>query len=373
MAETVLSPGSLDTQESVGLKCGDADDLREADPRRNGMTKQIRTALVLSGGGAKGAFAAGVVKDLYCRFRETGWFSIVGGTSTGALITPLAALLGGPKSIQTAALEVLTNVYTEVSTSDILRRHSVIQLIQQRDRSNGSSGLRDLIEKHLRPDWFEWLAGKEAPYSYVVYTNYQSGQAVYVSPKDEGVDRKRFINALLASASVPVIMKATLIDGEICYDGGVRDVLPFKRAVDLGAETIVPIFLDPEVSPRNESQFRRLDHVLRRTISILLDETARNDFEQAHYVNVAVNAREEILRAAGSDEEIQQRLRRIFDRSEYRELFGRDKCLRTLITGLRPAEPLTNNELSFDSDQMRAWLTLGEETARSVVRTTPFS
>ena len=313
------------------------------------------------------------MKDLYCRFRETGWFSIVGGTSTGALITPLAALLGGPKSIQTAALEVLTNVYTEVSTSDILRRHSVIQLIQQRDRSNGSSGLRDLIEKHLRPDWFEWLAGKEAPYSYVVYTNYQSGQAVYVSPKDEGVDRKRFINALLASASVPVIMKATLIDGEICYDGGVRDVLPFKRAVDLGAETIVPIFLDPEVSPRNKSQFRRLDHVLRRTISILLDETARNDFEQAHYVNVAVNAREEILRAAGSDEEIQQRLRRIFDRSEYRELFGRDKCLRTLITGLRPAEPLTNNELSFDSDQMRAWLALGEETARSVVRTTPFS
>jgi len=44
-----------------------------------------------------------------------------------------------------------------------------------------------------------------------------------------------------ASPSVPVIMEPTIIDGQVCYDGGVRDLPPFTRAINLGAETILPI------------------------------------------------------------------------------------------------------------------------------------
>ena len=47
--------------------------------------------------------------------------------------------------------------------------------------------------------------------------------------------RERFIDAMIASASVPVIMEPTIIDGQVCYDGGVRDLLPFTRAINLGA------------------------------------------------------------------------------------------------------------------------------------------
>ncbi|MBA7476842.1 hypothetical protein ES707_12238 [subsurface metagenome] len=46
---------------------------------------------------------------------------------------------------------------------------------------------------------------------------------------------------MIASASVPVIMEPTIIDGQVGYDGGVRDLLPFTRAINQGAETIVPI------------------------------------------------------------------------------------------------------------------------------------
>jgi predicted acylesterase/phospholipase RssA len=46
------------------------------------------TALVISGGGAMGAFAVGAVRYIFRRHRETGWFSIVGGCSTGALMAP---------------------------------------------------------------------------------------------------------------------------------------------------------------------------------------------------------------------------------------------------------------------------------------------
>jgi predicted acylesterase/phospholipase RssA len=44
-------------------------------------------ALVISGGGSKGAFAVGVLKYL---FQEKGHeYDIISGTSTGALIAPL--------------------------------------------------------------------------------------------------------------------------------------------------------------------------------------------------------------------------------------------------------------------------------------------
>ena len=40
-----------------------------------------------------GSIAVGVIADLHDRFRDTGWFSIVGGSSAGALVAPFAAYL----------------------------------------------------------------------------------------------------------------------------------------------------------------------------------------------------------------------------------------------------------------------------------------
>lgn len=50
-----------------------------------------RTALIISGGGSKGAFAVGVLKFIFSQ-RPNIRFDLICGTSTGALIAPLAAL-----------------------------------------------------------------------------------------------------------------------------------------------------------------------------------------------------------------------------------------------------------------------------------------
>ena len=49
-----------------------------------------------------------------------------------------------------------------------------------------------------------WLQREDMPYCYVVYTNYQSGTLEVVSPKDPGMTRERFIDAMIASASMPI-------------------------------------------------------------------------------------------------------------------------------------------------------------------------
>jgi predicted acylesterase/phospholipase RssA len=211
------------------------------------------------------------------------------------------------------------------------------------------------------------------PYCYVAYTNYQSGNLEVASPKDSGMTRERFIDAMIASASVPIIMEPVIIDGQICYDGGVRDLLPFARAINLGAQTIVPIILDAgKVSP-SESRYRRLDKVLLRTLSIMLDETGKNDLQMANLINVAIRTKQDVLEALSGRPRCRNKIQAIFDKPEYSDLFGSEKRLVRIIEGLRPDKVLTDNPLRFDPQLMRRWIELGEQKARAVVTTDPFA
>jgi len=333
---------------------------------------QKRTALIISGGGARGAFAVGAIKQIFKGYRSSGWFSIIGGCSTGALITPLAGLLGAPAEIAEEAMELLIEQYSTVTTADILDKKSIVEFIKRQDCLNKSTPLRRRVNEVFRPDCFDWLTREDMPYCYVVYTNYQSGNLVVVSPKDPGMTRERFIDAMIASASVPVIMESTIIDGQVCYDGGVRDLLPFSQAINLGAETILPILLDAgKVSP-SESRFRRLDKILFRTLSIMANETGKNDLEIANLVNVAIRTKREVLNTLAGRPLCRKKIQAIFDRDAYSDLFGREKRLVKIVQGLRPDRPLSDNPLSFDPQAMRRWIELGEQKAQSVVTENPF-
>jgi predicted acylesterase/phospholipase RssA len=337
------------------------------------MAKRKKVALVISGGGAKGAFAVGIAKHLFLTYRQKGWFSVVGGTSTGALIAPIAAVMGAPEPMGSEGLRMLETIYTTVTTPDILEKQNLFELIRRQDALYESDPLNDLLHRTFRPEWFEWLQGPKAPDTYVVYTNYRDGQKIVASPKDKGMTRERFIQAMLASSSVPVVMEATIIDGDVCYDGGVRDLLPFGKAISLGAETIVPIFLDPDGFSETRSRFRRMDKVLLRTLSILVDEAGRNDFEMANLINIGIQAKEEALKAFAGDASSLKKLRAVFNREEFGSLFGSEKRVVSIITGLRPDQPLTEDSLTFDPAKMRIWLDWGEQKAKEIIKKNPFS
>lgn len=332
------------------------------------MPNKKKTALVLEGGGSKGAFSVGVIKYLFDEYRKTGWFSIVGGASSGALVAPLAALMGAPEPMGREVLDTLVCTYTQVSTSDILNKWNVFGVPLRLDCLNTSAPLNALLHQQLRPEWFEWLQEPKTPHCYVTYVNYQNGQKVTVSPKDEGMNREEFIRAMLASASVPVIIGATIIDGEVCYDGGIRDLLPLGKAIDLGAETIVPIFLEPEQFGETRSRFKRIDKILLRTISILLDESVRNDVNLANQINIAIRAKKDILEACQKDPTICKEVEDIFNKNQ--DLFG--KRLVNIIDGLRPDYSLTEDALTFDPVEMRKWVDLGEQKAKEIIQENPF-
>ncbi len=334
------------------------------------MSKEKNTALVVSGGGCKGAFAVGVVKYLFKTYHDTGWFKIVGGTSTGALVSPMAALMAAPEPTCIEALNTLEHIYSSVGTSDILEKQNIFELIRRQDCLYESDPLNDLIHKLFRPEWFDWLQGPNAPECYVVYVNYQNGEKVVASPRDENMTHERFMQSMMASASVPVVMEATKIDEQVCYDGGVRDLLPFGKAIELGADMIIPIFLDPEKFPETTSRFRRLDKVLLRTLEILTDEVGRNDFSIAQHVNTAIQAKSEIMRTFKNNPEVFNKLEEIFNKDEFKGLFG--KRVVNIVSGIRPDMVLTQDSLTFEASKMSQWVAWGEKKASEIITENPF-
>ena len=336
------------------------------------MRDKRKVALVVSGGGAKGAFAVGVLRHLYTTYRETGWFSITGGTSTGALISPLAALMGGPEDIALEALKVLVDTYSNSTTPQILRKRSVLAWLWRQDCVYTTEPLRELIDSRLRPEWFEWLQGDEAPDCYVVYVDYGSGAVRTASPRDEGMTRERFLDCMLASASVPVVMNAAQVDGRPCYDGGMRDLLPLGTAINMGAQVLLPVFLDPEQFPETTQKPDRVDRIMMRTLDIMMQESLENDVSIAHMVNIAVKARDELEHLFPADSRAGRKVREVLEREEYADLFGPERRLVEIIAGIRPDAPLTDNSLEFKPEQMRSWIAAGEGKARAVLEASPF-
>ena len=66
-------------------------------------------ALVISGGGSKGAFVVGVLKRLFAEYPALD-FDIYVGTSTGSLMSPLVALIGALIPVSTPVAQVPKSV-----------------------------------------------------------------------------------------------------------------------------------------------------------------------------------------------------------------------------------------------------------------------
>src|ERR1044071_9449952 len=127
-------------------------------------------ALVISGGGSKGAFAVGALKYLML---ERGLdFDILAGTSTGALITPMIASQGK------AALAALETEYTTVTTDDILDGLLAVRVVEGKPSFHGSKPLRKRITQHITRNVFDTLKGSKKRLA-VTAVDLRDGRLVY--------------------------------------------------------------------------------------------------------------------------------------------------------------------------------------------------
>lgn len=184
------------------------------------------TYLAISGGGARGAYGAGVLVG----WTEAGTrpeFSIVTGISTGALTAPFA-FLGSDYDKQ------LEEVYTTYSTKDIVKKRPILDALTGSSMTS-TRPLQQLIAKYFTQELVEAIAAehRRGRRLNVGTANLDAGRPVIWNiseiadsghPKALGLIRK----IVLASASIPVAFPPVHIqveaDGqtfdEMHVDGG---------------------------------------------------------------------------------------------------------------------------------------------------------
>jgi NTE family protein len=189
------------------------------------------TALVLAGGGTRGAVQIGMLQVL----AEHGFVpDRIYGTSVGAVNGAGFASDATPEGV-----ERMARIWTALSRDDVYpqgRLHGPWLYFQQRDAVYSNSGLRRIIEEGVS---FNRLEDAPIPIE-VVATSLVDGRERWFTYGPT-------VEAILASAALPAIFPPVEIDGERYMDGGVVNNVPIRRAIDAGAKRIVVLMCSPPV------------------------------------------------------------------------------------------------------------------------------
>src|SRR5690606_3169137 len=251
-------------------------------------------ALVISGGGSKGAFAGGVAQYLIeDKKRE---YDLFLGTSTGSLIIPHLALHKCKKKKE---------VYTSVDQNSIFsnlpfkikRMHGydqisinhfqVVRNFMRGKKTFGESlNLKKLILDTLSPQEFEEL---KAAHKDIVITvsNLSLNSVEYKSIKDFGYED--FCEWIWISCNYTPFMSLVQKDGCEYADGGLGSMVPIEEAIRRGATEIDAIVLQTEVSYYNRMPAKNVFDLITTLFSYMLDRIEHQNIRIGKFAAVNKN------------------------------------------------------------------------------------
>ena len=201
------------------------------------MPKQERKkALVLSGGGGRGAYHVGVLRFL----EEHEWFpDIVVGTSIGAVNG--AAIASGHNAYS------LWSLWKRLQTRDVQKANL--------NPLNGNfllntAPLRETLEKEGWVNFQRINSPESAVHLRVTATEVHSGHLhVFGNSTDIYPSKMRLepltLDHIIASCSIPIVYPATEVHGNLYWDGATVANTPMGPAIDAGAEEIVVVIMTP--------------------------------------------------------------------------------------------------------------------------------
>lgn len=236
-------------------------------------------ALVVSGGGSRGAYAGGLV-EYFIKEQKKDW-DIFLGTSTGSLLTPLLSIDG---------IEKVKKGYLSVSQEDIFSFcpfkvngdkqgkikffRSVWRVLRGDSSIGDSSALERTIRKNITPEDFDKIqkSGKKVG---CCVSNLTRGIKEYKFADE--FEYEDYIKWIHASSAVPPIMSVIEMGGESYADGGIVENTPIQKAIDLGATEIDVVILSREKTQLENTKLSNVIKVVNRIISMMLFEISTND------------------------------------------------------------------------------------------------
>tara|TARA_R110002050_G_scaffold24083_3_gene64354 strand:+ start:143192 stop:144112 length:921 start_codon:yes stop_codon:yes gene_type:complete len=239
-------------------------------------------ALVISGGGSKGAYAGGVAQYL---MQEKGKdYDMFLGTSTGSLLVPHLAA-GKIDKIQ----QVFTNVNQhnifsinpfvirkkgdrEYVSIDFL--NSLWQFIKMKRTFGESKALRRYIKRHFTIEEYNLI--KTTKHDVVVtVSNLSKNRVEYKSIKDFSYDE--FCDWIWISCNYIPFMSLVKKNEFEYADGGLGCVVPIREAILRGATEVDAIVLESETMEYNKVLGKNPFSLMINLFGHLSDQVERND------------------------------------------------------------------------------------------------
>lgn len=219
-----------------------------------------RLALVLTGGGSKGALHVGMYRAACELGLEP---DLIVGVSVGALNGAFIAAGVGPRALEEGWKEIRRGDLFRFNWPLLWRGLSAEALFR-------ASPFRHFLEERLPVGRFEELGTP----LHVVSTHLSGGTACAWNEGD-------LAEAVLASCSVPGLLPPVYAHGGVAHvDGSLGDNLPVDRARAAGADRIVA--MTTRTCDRCAPQRFRIGDVLGRAFSIAADCTLRQRAEELH-------------------------------------------------------------------------------------------
>lgn len=229
-----------------------------------------KRALVLPGGGGRGAYQVGVYKAL----QEKGIkFDFAFGTSIGGLNATMIAQ---------GQLERLEYLWSTIKASDIFHLPSASMV--GRLVLGHKLGLLDTapLEALLRRELNLQLLKQSKTKVGLCTTDLCSLETRLITI-DDVMSTNELVDVLMATSAIPMAFPPRHIHGTgLWVDGGLVRNTPMETAIQLGADEIFMVLLHPEkinVCPTN------MFEVLVRCLDIVLDASARREIQSAELYN----------------------------------------------------------------------------------------
>ncbi|MFV9482738.1 patatin-like phospholipase family protein [Christiangramia sp. ASW11-125] len=287
-------------------------------------------ALVISGGGSKGAFAGGVAQYLTEDLGRD--YDLFIGTSTGSLLLSHMALHKAEK---------VKKAFTSVNQSSIFssrpflikKKHGqetitinhfnvILNFLKGRKTFGDSLNLKTLLQKTFTKEEFQQL--KESNKEVVVtVSNLSLNEVEYKSIKDYDYDA--FIDWIWISCNYTPFMSLVTKNGCEYADGGLGSMVPIEEAIKRGATEVDAIILQTEVTYFNRMPSKNVFSLITNLFAFMLDRIETQNIRIGKFS------------AANKD------------------------CI---INFYYTPSVLTTNSLIFDKDKMREWWESGYEFAK---------
>ncbi len=281
----------------------------------------MKKALVISGGGSKGAFAGGLAQYL---IEEQGQaYDLFMGTSTGSLlVSHLAA----------NEISAIKHAFTHVTQESIfsnnpfvvkrsgkiakikINHFNVVKNFFRGSKTFGESkNLRKLLDKNISPTIFAKIkaSNKEVV---VCVSNFTLNEIEYKSLSD--CNYKDFLDWIWISCNYLPFMSLVIKNRHEYADGGFGCIIAIEEAIKRGATEIDAIMLNTEVQQLNRMRSRNAFDLLLSTLDFMGDQIVKDNLKVG-------------------------------------QLLAKEKGVKLRV--FHTPKILTTNSLVFDQDEMEKW------------------